>query len=153
MNVQNLETRELYQLLTDVAGELVQRAGGSPKRGPIFSTPCIRCQTPILLAKTEKNNVWIGLEDSPGPYIITPEGKAAWRGGADGYSFHFANPNCPGNPDNAEASGEEENGAEGSRMFAELKKAIEVRQGRKTDDGDHSETKGGETYELEPDDQ
>ena len=98
-------TLEEWLQLMDEAVDLVIRehddfgekpAMGAKQQEPTFGSRCNQCGEPICWARTTKNDKPIALDRKPGPYLLTQNGAADWRG-SGGYACHFdgAPDGCP----------------------------------------------------------
>jgi hypothetical protein len=62
-----------------------------------FDSTCMKCGGAIHWTRTTANDRAVALEDREGPYHLTAEGRAEWRG-SGGFAYHY-----DGSPDGCPA--------------------------------------------------
>ncbi len=80
-----LAARLLQEVLADQ--ELDQTHQSSPSHID-FDSRCVKCGRAIQWTRTTANDRAVALEDREGPYHVTAEGRAEWRG-SGGFAYHY----------------------------------------------------------------
>jgi len=97
-SVADAATSELVGFAYEILQELERRSADQAVRpdlappavgkSPVLARACIKCKAPVILAKTEKNDEWVVLDEQAGEYDLVA-GKARWVGSDGRYTFHF----------------------------------------------------------------